>query len=352
MTKPILSAILSCKGYELTDEEKYLFSSYNPLGVNLFSRNLQTREQAKKLIEDIKNVINRDDVIIAVDQEGGRVNRLQPISQQKYASAKQLAQRDIKYTQYHAMLISKELNDLGINLNYAPVVDIENNSPVLEGRTFSSDTTIITKYTKALVDEYVYNGICPCVKHIPGHFYTNNDPHLQQIVIDLPRSEIEKTIGYIKNFAKCPMAMTSHVIFSDIDEYNPVTTSSKVISEIIRGFLGFEGLLIGDAIDMHAIKGNIIEKMIKSLEADVDVVCYCSGKIEDLYSICREKRFMTEKSLNRFDKIKKVINNKNKWKGNSLVEEQYNDEFKEDFKSQYTYDATEIFEKMLKKGEN
>ena len=147
------------------------------------------------------------------------------------------------------------------------------------------------------------------------------------------------------------MAMTSHVILSNIDSNNPVTTSSKVISEVIRDFLGFDGLLISDAIDMHALNGSISEKFSGALDAGVDAICYCSGNIEDLYTICNEKRFMTEKSLNRFDKIKKIINIKNKWSGISLIQEQYNDEFKEDFNYQYTYDATETLEKMLKKGE-
>ncbi len=351
MTKPILSAILSCSGYELTDEEKQLFSQYNPLGISLFSRNLKTKEQTKKLIEDIKNTINREDVIIAIDQEGGRVNRLQSISQQKYASAQQLAQKDIKYTQYHSKLISKELKDLGINLNYSPVVDIKTNNPVFEGRTFSSDTNVIIKYAKAQADEYLKHGICPCIKHIPGHFYTKEDPHLQQLTIDLSREKIEKTIEYIKNFSQYPVAMTSHVIFSNIDKNNPTTISSKVISEIIRGFLNFDGLLISDAIDMHAVKGSIEEKTVKSLEAGIDVICYCSGDIKDLYSICNEKRFMTEKSINRFDKIKKIINNTNKWCGDDFVQEHYNNEFCKDFKHHYKYDATETLEKMQKKGE-
>lgn len=351
MTKPILSAILSCKGYELTDEEKYLFSQSNPLGINLFSRNLKTKEQTKKLVESIKNVINREDVLIAIDQEGGRVDRLQAISSQKYVSAKHLAQRDIKYTQYHAKLSSYELKKMGINLNYSPVVDVENSNTVLENRCFSSDTNIIVKYAKTLADEYIKQGICPCIKHIPGHFNETNDPHLQQITVNLSCKEIEQSIDYIKNFAKYPMAMTSHVILSNIDSNNPVTTSSKVISEVIRDFLGFDGLLISDAIDMHALSGSIREKSSGALNAGVDAICYCSGNIEDLYTICNEKRFMTEKSLNRFDKIKKIINIKNKWSGISLIQEQYNDEFKEDFNYQYTYDATETLEKMLKKGE-
>ncbi len=353
MTRPILSAILSCSGYTLTDEEKYLFSKYNPLGISLFSRNLKTKEQTKNLIETIKNVINREDVLIAIDQEGGRVNRLESINSHKYASAKQLSQRDITYTKYHAMLISADMKEIGANINFAPVVDIENKSPVFEGRCISSNTNDIVKYATILADEYINQGICPCFKHIPGHFTNNKDPHLKQVVIDLPSDEVIKKINYIKNFAKYPMAMTSHAILNNIDANNPTTTSHKVISSIIRDFIGFDGFLISDAIDMHALTGSIKEKTIKALDAGVDSICYCGGKIDDIFSICNEKRFMTEKSLNRFDKIKKIINNTNKWNGEeNLAREQYNQEFKEDFKYQYTYDATETLEKILKKGDN
>lgn len=354
MSKPILAAMLSCSGTTLTDEEKYLFSAANPLGITLFARNLQNKAQAAKLVEDIKNTINREDVLIAIDEEGGRVSRLQPIMSTSYVSAELLGQNSVEYTQMHAELIASEMHQLGINVNYAPVIDKQTSpeNPVLKGRCFSSDGKQIALYAAAMAETYIDNGICPCIKHLPTHFSAQNDPHLQALQTDISREEIEQKTAYLQQFGDYPMAMTAHIILKSIDGEHPVTMSPKVISEFLRGYLNFSGLLISDAIDMHALQGNIINRAILSLDAGVDVICYCSGIYKDLYAICQEKRFMTEKSLIRFAKVKKVIHNTLKNKDRNDIIKRYNQNFAGQCNIQYDYDATETLNQMLKKGEN
>lgn len=141
MTKPILAAMLSCEGLTLTEEEKKLFAEYNPLGVSLFARNFKSKQQAKNLIDEIRETIGRDDVLIAVDEEGGRVSRLANAGFPVYTSAETLGSIVEICSCWHAVLISKNLRSLGINVNYAPVVDKKTNpqSEVLTSRCFSAD---------------------------------------------------------------------------------------------------------------------------------------------------------------------------------------------------------------------
>lgn len=349
MEKPILAAMLSCKGTQLTKEEQKLFSEYNPLGVSLFSRNMENFSQVKELIEQIKNTINRDDVLIAVDEEGGRVTRLGNIASQKYVSSSELGKVGKVYSRRHAELIANDLKKIGINVNYAPVIDKEypTQNKVLETRCFSSNTDVIVRHAKEMINSYMRNGICPCIKHLPGHMTAAKDPHLELSQIDYSIKKIKDEIKYIKEFKNCPMAMTAHIVLTDIDKKRPITTSSKGIKEIIRDYLEFDGLLISDAIEMKALSGSMVEKANYCWDAGVDVICYCAGFIEDLTNICQEKRFLTEKSQIRFDKIKKVIHNTSKKTDILEIRKQYNKKFEDKLDEKYVYDATEVLHKMF-----
>ncbi|MBP5698892.1 MAG: glycoside hydrolase family 3 protein [Alphaproteobacteria bacterium] len=354
MSKPILGAILSCAGKKLTDEEKYIFSSANPLGIALFSRNIESKKQVKKLVEEIKNVINRDDVLIAIDAEGGRVNRLNTISKQLYVSAETLGKSPVEYCKIHAELISAEMRELGLNVNFAPIVETKETqqSQVLEGRCFNEDIDKIIKYAKKMADTYINSGICPCIKHLPGHFDMMTDPHLQAAVIDISKEEIKEKISYLKEFNQYPLAMTSHITLKQVDNTFPVSMSKKCITSILRNYLEFDNMLISDAIDMHALKGSIAERAEKCWNAGLDVICYCSGKTNDLRILCQKGRFMNEKSLIRFDKIKKIIHNTPEPINKLKLKQKYNKKFIAQKNTLYQYDATEVLNKMLEQGEN
>lgn len=353
MVRPILSAILSCQGPYLSDEEKYLFEQYNPLGITLFGRNLENKEQLIKLINEIKNAINRDDVLIAIDEEGGRVSRLKNISDTKYVSAEDLSKEPLEYSKMHAELIAEEMRELGINVNYAPVVDKKGQlqNDVLAGRCFSNEDKKIIEYGSEIAKRYIEMGICPCIKHIPGHFGATKDPHLSLIENNWSWSDIEKNISYLKSFKDFPLGMTSHILLKSIDENTPVSMSKKIISEVIRGYLEFDSFLITDAIDMHALPGTMVEKTRKCLDAGVDAICYCAGKYEVMQNICKEQRFLTEKSLIRFAKIKNIIHNVPKCIDMVDIKKRYDTKFQNVLNVEYSYDATEVLHQMLKKGE-
>ena len=145
--------------------------------------------------------------------------------------------------------------------------------------------------------------------------------------------------------------MTSHILLTAIDDKFPVTMSPKCVSEIIRGYLEYDGFLLSDALDMHALKGIIREKAHKSWDAGIDAVCYCGAKEADMFELCQEKRFLTEKALIRFAKIKKVIHNTPKQNDISGLRQIYDNEFSKMSNMEYQYDATEVLHQMLEKGE-
>lgn len=356
MEKPILAAMLSVSGTSLSDNEKRLLEQANPLGVNLFSRNIGSKEQIKKLVIEIKSTIGREDILIAVDQEGGRVRRLAEPDFRPYASQIVLgnieksfdsatAQETIKK---HAKLISDDLNELGINWNYAPVLDIayENTSPVLKSRCFGDDEKKVAEYGRVLVDEYIQNGICPCIKHMPGHGRVTTDPHLGLPILNYGLKELEKDFYPFQQLKNAPAGMTAHIVIPEVDERLPVTQSKKGIDNIIRGIIGFDGLLISDAIDMKALQGNLAEKTRSSLEAGCDVICYCFGISQELEEVIKNCSFMTDKSMIRFAKIKNIIKNSNKNASVEKMAKEYQNIIGSIEKYNDSYDATEVLHKM------
>lgn len=353
MEKPILAAMLSCGGTRLTEEEKNFFSRYNPLGVSLFNRNIADDSQLKQLINEIKETIGREDVLIAIDEEGGRVSRLAAAGHPHYVAPEFLGEAAPEYSRYHAELIAGELSGLGINVNYAPVVDKKTNpqAKVLEGRCFSSDTEIIVQRAGIMAQTYADMGICPCIKHIPGHFSSEADPHLEIPGTALSQKEIEQEISYMQKFSQYPLGMTAHIMLKNIDSEYPATLSPKVIGGLVRTYLGFENFLLSDAIEMRALRGSIAERTRRCLDAGVDAICCCSGKIEDIAAVCMEQRFLTEKSLIRFAKIKKVIHNTFKQADLKVAAQLYSAAFKDKRNVKYSYDATEVLHQM-QKGEN
>ena len=315
MERPILAAMLSCSSTCLSDDEKRLFSKYNPLGISLFARNIANAEQIKNLVQEIKETIGRDDVLIAVDQEGGRVCRLQGENFNPLASMQQLGktlenhslEQTVKTVAQHVILTCEDLKKSGINFNYAPVLDIvyPDTTPALRSRCLSDDEKLTATLGRVMLEEYFQNGICPCIKHLPGHGRATTDPHLHLPIVHASLKELEKDFYPFQQLNYAPAGMTAHIVIEAIDKL-PATQSPKVIKEIIRGIIGFDGLLISDAIDMKALSGTVAEKAQTSLTAGCDAICYCSGKIEEMTEVCKTSTNLADKSLIRFAKVKNI----------------------------------------------
>ena len=339
MSLPILASI---SGTQIGKDEAVLLKKLSPRGVSLFARNIKDKNQLKNLVCQIKDILG-ERALIAIDQEGGRVRRLAEPNWQSYASQFVLGQLPPEICKMHAALIAQDLNELGINLNYAPVLDIlyEQTHPVLKSRCFGNNTSFCGK---VMIETYIKNGICPCMKHMPGHGRAESYPHLGLPVVAVDDEELVKDMAPFAENADCPAAMTAHIVVPQIDSL-PVTMSSRAIDVLIRGKIGFDGLLISDAIDMKALKGSIAERAEKSLAAGCDVVCYCGGDLKDLADLSSIKFVMSGKTQERLERIYKIAAGCQK---DFVLYENYVKAVDEIEPYKEEYDATEVLNLMKK----
>lgn len=320
MTKEIGAALLSLSGPRVTSQEKELIKRANPLGFCFFGRNIENKKQLQNLTQEIKDLLEREDIIFAIDQEGGRVRRLHEPEFSSYASQQTIGrlysekspEAAKEAARLHAALISKDLKQCGLNMNLAPVLDLghKETTPAVASRCFSSSALIASELGKIMVDEYIQNGIIPCIKHLPGHGRAAVDPHLDLPFIAHSLEKLDEDFTPFRKLNTSPCGMTAHIVVKAIDKDNPITLSAIGIKEIIRNRIGFKGFLFSDAIEMHALKGSLTERGLKSLEAGCDAYCYSRGKLEELQELSETLPPLSPKSLKRFSELKKILNNK------------------------------------------
>lgn len=283
--------IFGCSGLTLTPEEKDFFKENQPLGFILFKRNIQDKPQVKALVEELKATSNQLNPPILIDQEGGRVARLtSPHWFHPPASAALIGDsiEDSRKNVHEAYTrISEDLNEIGITVNCAPVLDlhIKGADPIMGDRTFSSDPYVVADLGATAIKAMQQKNIIPVMKHIPGHGAATCDSHKDLPIVSLPLEQLKNHFLPFKLNAHCPWAMTAHIVYSAIDPNNPATESYIVIQEIIRRELGFKGFLMSDDLDMGALKGSLAERAQRSLEAGCDAVLQCSGKLQDMIQV-------------------------------------------------------------------
>ena len=351
--KPIKALFATLNSVSLSENDKKFLVYANPIGVSLFGRNISNNKQLSNLLKEINEVLERDDVLISIDQEGGRVRRMAEPEWRDYAPQSVLGKTDKKATLYHTKLIANDLKEVGVNMNYAPVLDVlyDSTTSSLRSRCFSDDKKIVARLGKVMVDEYIKRGVCPCIKHMPGHGRANVDPHLELPTLTCSINNLINNDFYpFKKLNYTPAAMTAHVVISEVDDRLPITQSKRGIDKVIRGEIGFDGLLIADALDMKALKGNFGEKAKASFDAGVDAVCYYTTDEKDAYSICDNAKILSDKSYFRFEKIKNIIKNKCNIKGLDQVAKDYTSMVRdrlENYKEEY--DATMVLTQMRTK---
>ncbi len=345
----MLSALVSVSSLSLSDEEKRWLEKYQPAGVSLFARNIRDADQLRRLTGEIRAAAGRDDILIAVDQEGGRVRRLSGSDFHPAASQYVLGQLDEEMAAAHAEIISNDLRRTGINFNFSPVLDMAYPAthPVLKSRCFGSSEQKTALLGKAMISAYLSNGVCPCIKHMPGHGRAETDPHLGLPVLNNALPELAKDFYPFTENNDCPAGMTAHIVVSAVDDRLPVTLSKKAIDYLIRGLINFNGLLISDAIDMKALNGSVGEKAAAVIAAGCDLVCYCGGKSEDLAMLAENCPQASDRTLERLQTVNEVIARPDKPLDTVLADRYYRavglvEEYDE------TYDATEVLNRMQK----
>ncbi len=286
--KPV---IFGCKSTQLLEAEKDFFYQHQPLGFILFERNCGEPEQVKQLIGELKACLNHKDVPILIDQEGGRVVRLKPPHWQARTAVSNL--KTINQAYDHAYSIAKELTELGITHNCAPCADLffADADDIIGDRAFLGSPEKVAELAIASLKGFEDAGITPVIKHLPGHGRAPVDSHKQLPVVDTPKDELEKTDFYpfklLSKSSNRAWGMTAHVVYKSIDEINPATQSQKIIHEVIRNFIGFDGFLISDCLSMKALNGNYESRAHKSIEAGCNAVLLCQGSLDEYKDVIK-----------------------------------------------------------------
>ena len=284
---PPLAAIFACAGPALSDAERSFFADARPLGFILFRRSCENPAQLRRLVADLRAAAGRPDAPVLIDQEGGRVARLGPPHWKPRPPARRfgaLAGRDLAAAREaataNARLIAADLAALGIDVDCAPVLDVPaaGAHDVIGDRAYGADPALVAALGRAACDGFLAGGVLPVVKHVPGHGRARADSHVALPIVDAPRERLRAAdFPPFRALADMPLAMTAHVVYSDIDAAAPASASPRVIEEVVRGEIGFEGALISDDIGMGALDGPLGRRAKAVLAAGCDLVLHCSG---------------------------------------------------------------------------
>jgi len=290
-----LAAIFGCAGPQLEAAERDFFARADPTGFILFARNVESPAQLRTLVAALRHSVGREDAPVLVDQEGGRVQRLKP-PQWRAAPAPgrfgELAAKDpaeaAEAVRLNARLIAGELVAVGIDTVGAPSLDLRlpGAHQVIGDRAFSGDPEIVAALGRAACEGFLSAGVTPIIKHLPGHGRSQVDSHLSLPVVDAPLAELEATdFRPFRALADMPLGMTGHLLIPAIDAERPATISSRVIAEVIRGFIGFQGVLISDDLSMEALSGTVQSRAAAAIAAGCDLALHCNGKMEEMAAI-------------------------------------------------------------------
>ena len=290
-----LAAIFGCAGTQLAAAERDFFARADPAGFILFARNVESPAQLRALVAALRESIGREDAQVLVDQEGGRVQRLKP-PQWRAAPAPgrfgELAARDpagaAEAVRLNAQLIARELTAAGIDTVGAPSLDLRlpGAHQVIGDRAFSADPEIVAALGLAACEGFLAAGVAPVIKHLPGHGRSQVDSHLSLPVVEAPLAELEASdFRPFRALADMPLGMTGHLLIPAVDSERPATISSRVIAEIIRGFIGFQGVLITDDLSMEALSGTVQSRAAAAIAAGCDLALHCNGKLAEMAAI-------------------------------------------------------------------
>lgn len=312
------AAIFSLAGHELSVDEKHFFNDVNPLGFILFARNCDNPSQLKKLNEDLKAAVGRDCPIL-IDQEGGRVQRLRPPNWRSYPPMRQFgetAEKNLEQAledlRFSTLQLAEELVHGGINVSCAPVLDVltPDTHDVIGDRAFGEDPALVARLGISVARNLLYAGVTPIIKHIPGHGRGKADSHHVLPQVTTSRTELELLdFEPFKQFCKSDVApatwaMTAHIVYTEIDPELPATISPRVIDEVIRKHIGFEGILLTDDLNMKALQsyGDPARCAELALEAGCDIALYCAGVLKDMEKLAKSVPKLSKRALKSLQK--------------------------------------------------
>ena len=309
MTTP-RAVIFDCAGPHLTAEERAFFRDADPLGFILFTRNIETPEQARRLVDDLRSSVARADAPVLIDQEGGRVARLRPPQWRKAPPARLLGdlysrnpEAGLEATRLNARLLAADVASIGADVDCLPVLDLAlpETHDVIGDRAYSDRPEAVAALGRATADGLLAEGVMPVIKHMPGHGRATVDSHKALPTVTAPRDVLER-LDFVpfKLLSDLPWGMTAHLLFEVADPEVPMTISARGVKKIIRDHIGFDGLLLSDDLSMQALGGSLGERAERALAAGCDIALHCNGRMEEMLDIANRTRPMTAAAWQRF----------------------------------------------------
>ncbi len=291
----VRACILGCAALHLAPEERAFFAKVQPLGLILFKRNVENAAQVIELIRSFRAAVGRADAPVLIDQEGGRVQRLGPPNWPSFPPAAHFGEmyardpaKGIAAARLGGRLIAAELSALGINVDCLPVADLRRpeGHGVIGDRAYGPDPKTVSRLGRAAAEGLLEGGVLPVVKHMPGHGRARADTHHELPVVETPLDELERTdFEAFRLLADLPIGMTAHVVYAAVDAKRPATVSPTVIDEVIRGRIGFDGLLLTDDLSMRALSGTLGARTSAAFAAGCDIALHCNGKLDEMEAV-------------------------------------------------------------------
>jgi len=304
------AVIFGCAGPELLPEEAAFFRDSGPWGFILFARNIKSPEQVAELVDSLRNCVGRPSAPVLIDQEGGRVARLTSPHWRTAPPAEKFGQLYARQNpvlarqacKLNGRLLAHELAALGITVDCVPVLDVPapGGHQIIGDRAFASDPAIVAELGRAICEGLMAGGVLPVIKHIPGHGRAGADSHLDLPQVNASLDELRRTdFAPFRALRDMPLAMTAHVAYTAIDGAVPASHSAKIIRDIIRGEIGFDGVLMCDDLGMKALKGDFAERAARAIAAGCDVLLHCSGVMTEMREVLRETPMLSSQAMVR-----------------------------------------------------
>ena len=309
------SFIVGIKSLKLSSNEKYFLKKFKPWGVILFSRNIRNIKQTFELTSSIRAIFNDKKYPILIDQEGGRINRLEKIISFKNLTSEFFGNKFKKnfreFNLYYKLFIDKTsylLKSIGVNVNTSPVLDlrIKGASNVIGDRAFSKDPKVVSKIGDYCIDYYHQNEIGTVIKHIPGHGLANVDSHHFTPIVKKRLSYLLKKDFLAFKNKKAFFAMTGHIIFSKIDKKNTVTHSKKLI-RLIREKIKFKNIIISDDLSMKSLKNSLEENTIKTFKAGCNLALHCNGNLNEMTTVGKNSPIINKFIIKKTSQFYKIL---------------------------------------------
>jgi beta-N-acetylhexosaminidase len=303
--------IAGCAGLSLTLDERAFFREARPWGLILFRRNVESPSQVRALTAQFRDILGPDAAVL-VDQEGGRVQRLGPPHWPAYPAAARfstLAPQDESFARAGARLMALDLSQLGIDVDCLPVLDVPapGAHQIIGDRAYAATPQDVARLGRAAAEGLMAGGVMPVMKHVPGHGRALADSHLELPKVAASRAELEQDFLPFSANADLPAAMTAHVVYEAIDPNAPATHSRRVIAEIVRGEIGFDGLLMSDDMSMKALGGDFRSRAERAFAAGLDLALHCNGDLAEAAAVAEASPELAGLSLARVERARAQV---------------------------------------------